>query len=145
MLPSLISFSFLNIVLVIAGAEEKHAKILSEIELLKKDIEKLRAERDLLECVVRDSLRRLQQARIYVSQLHVLSLKNIVEQNYLDLALECLLRTRESKKLSLEKLKAIKSVLDSLEKKAKALEEALKKSSKVKLESLITSWRKAPL
>lgn len=48
---------------IVADAEEKRAKILREIELLEKDREKLRAEKEFLEHAVKNSLKQLQKSR----------------------------------------------------------------------------------
>ncbi|MEM3566838.1 MAG: hypothetical protein QXK18_08245, partial [Candidatus Bathyarchaeia archaeon] len=48
---------------IIADTEEKRAKILRETERLEKDVEKLRAEKELLEQAVKQSLKQLQHSR----------------------------------------------------------------------------------
>ncbi|MEM1540934.1 MAG: hypothetical protein QXW82_07570 [Candidatus Bathyarchaeia archaeon] len=64
---------------IVADAEEKRKRILHEIESLEKEREKIRAEKDLLECAVRDSLRQLQQARSNQTQAHKTPLENLIQ------------------------------------------------------------------
>jgi len=48
---------------IVEDAEKRRAGILNEIEHLERHMEKLKAERDFLECTIRNSLKQLQQSR----------------------------------------------------------------------------------